>query len=396
MCPVLSSILSVNSGSSSIKFTLYDAEKLNEILSGEIARIGTPDASFSFRPVGQQMQVIAITAQKHSEAGNALIEWLSTQSAFAAIAGIGHRIVYGMKHSQPELITPALLKELKTTGIYDPEHMPDEIQLIELFSQRYPAVKQIACFDTAFHSSMPAVAKTLAIPRRYFAKGIQRYGFHGLSYSFITGELERLDGDGALKGRIILAHLGNGASLAAVKGGISVDTTMGFSPSSGLLMGTRTGDIDPGVVSYLMRAENIDPEAFDQLVNYESGLLGISGTSADMRQLLEVYHYDHRAAEAVELFCYQARKWIGSFAAVLEGLDTLVFSGGIGENAPEIRRRICDRLGFLGVELDQIKNINNEPVISSGQSKVCVRVIKTNEELTIARMVSDILNNRSK
>ena len=238
---------------------------------------------------------------------------------------------------------------------------------------------------------MPQVAKLMPIPRRYGAKGVERYGFHGLSYAYLMEELSRLD-PAATPGRIILAHLGNGASLAAVRGGKSIDTSMGFTPTAGLVMSTRTGDLDPGLVYYLARTERMTAARFQRMVNHESGLLGVSGTSSDMRDLLVQEAGDLRAAEAVALFCYQAKKWIGSFAAALGGLDTLVFTGGIGENAPAVRKRICDELGFLGIELDQMRNAKNAPLISQDVGRVKVRVMRTDEELMIARSVTRVLN----
>jgi acetate kinase len=238
---------------------------------------------------------------------------------------------------------------------------------------------------------MPRVAKLLPIPRRFYAAGIERYGFHGLSYAYLMEELARVAGAKAAKGRVILAHLGNGASLAAVRDGKSLETSMGFTPAAGLPMGTRPGDLDPGVAWYMLRSENLTPKQFDHLINHESGLLGVSETSSDMRDLIERQTSDVRAAEAVELFCYQTRKWIGSFAAVLGGVETLVFAGGIGENAAEVRARICGGLQFLGFELDEARNSVNAPVISADASRVTVRVIPTDEELMIARSVSRIL-----
>ncbi len=298
-----------------------------------------------------------------------------------------------MHHTQPKLITSALLADLKKFSAYDPEHLPKEIELIEVFRARYPDLPQIACFDTCFHASMPLVAKWLTIPRAYYEMGIRRYGFHGLSYTFLMQQLDLLSGHGKAKGRILLAHLGSGASLAAVKDGQSMDTSMGFTPSSGLPMSTRTGDLDPGVASYLMDTGKCSPAQFSHLVNHESGLLGISGTSADMRELLKLKNSDTRAAEAIDLFCYHTRKWIGSFAVVLGGIDTLVFSGGIGEHSPEIRSRLCENMAFLGLELDAGKNERNEDIISAERSTVRVRVMKTNEELIIAQLVSDVLKH---
>ena len=387
-------ILTINGGSSSIKFSLYRIdEPLKQLFSGEIENIGTKKSILNFNNnKDQQKNSFDIEAADHDEAANHLIDWLEKQEQFDSVKAIGHRIVHGMKHTQPELVTDDLLNELKKISAFDPEHLPEEIKLIEVFKKRYPELKQIACFDTSFHTSMPVVAKLLTIPRRYYEMGIQRYGFHGLSYAYLMEELKRVAGEETAKGKIILAHLGSGASLAAVKDGKSVDTSMGFTPTSGLPMGTRTGDLDPGVAWYLMQHEKLTPKEFNHLINQESGLLGISETNSDMRKLTKIEDTDNRAKEAIELFCYQTKKWIGSFVAALGGVDILVFSGGIGEHSPEVRSKICDGLEFLGIELDEIKNMNNEPVISTEISKVKVRVIKTNEELMIAKMVCEVLN----
>ena len=387
-------VLTINGGSSSIKFALYEIEgSLKQLFYGKMENIGTKNTKLSFTNADtHEENSFDFNAADHTNAGNLLIDWLEKQDGFGSVKAIGHRIVYGMKHTEPEQITSGLVDELKKISAYDPEHLPGEINLIEIFQKRYPLLPQIACFDTSFHSSMPPVAKMLPIPRRYNEKGIQRYGFHGLSYAWLMEELKRIQGNETAQEKIILAHLGNGASIAAVKDGISIDTSMGFTPTSGLPMGTRSGDLEPGVAWYLMKVEKLTPEQFSHLINHESGLLGVSETSSDMRELIKIKDTDSRAAEAIELFCYQTKKWIGSFAAVLEGLDTLVFSGGIGENAPEVRDRVCRSLKFLGIELDEAKNFKNEAVISTDASKVCVRVIKTNEELMIARLVCNVLN----
>jgi acetate kinase len=391
-------ILAINGGSSSIKFALFKTgNSLKQLFNGAIENIGTQKATLNFsNTIDQQKNSIDIEAADHDQAANHLIEWLEKQEHFDSIKAIGHRIVHGMDHTEPEPVTDDLLNELKKISAFDPEHLPEEIKLIEVFKKRHPAIKQIACFDTSFHTSMPVVAKLLSIPRRYFEMGIQRYGFHGLSYAYLVEELKRVAGEEAAKGKIILAHLGSGASLAAVKHGKSLDTSMGFTPTSGLPMGTRTGDLDPGVAWYLMQCEKLGPKKFNHLINHESGLLGISETNSDMRELMKIEDTDHRAKEAIELFCYQTKKWIGSFTTVLGGLDTLVFSGGIGEHSPEVRSKICDNLEFLGLELDEIKNINNEAIISTEKSKVKVRVITTNEDVMIARLVNDILNKSIK
>jgi acetate kinase len=320
------------------------------------------------------------------------MNWLEKQIDFSLIKGVGHRVVFGMKHTEPELITRKLLDELHLIIPYDSDHLPAEIELIEVFIHRYPNLKQVACFDTAFHRTMPRVAKLLPIPRRFDKVGIQRYGFHGLSYAYLIEELIRIAGKRAGKGRVILAHLGNGASLAAVHKGKSVDTSMGFTPAGGMIMGTRPGDLDPGVAWYMMKSENLTPKQFNNLINHESGLLGISETSSDMRDMLANESDDIRAAEAVALFCYQAKKWIGAFAATLGGLDTLVFAGGIGENCPVIRSRICEGLEFLGIGLDEKQNRKNAPIISKEKKSVAVRVIHTDEEWMIAKTVKQVLN----
>jgi acetate kinase len=387
-------ILVINGGSSSIKFALYESgEPLAQKLSGKIDRIGLSGTKLTVEDskTKKSSSIPPPVSQKKS-AADFLIDWLEKNAAFASVKAIGHRVVHGMKQTEPEIVTPKLLKELHCISPFDPDHLPSEIELIEVFRRRHPKLTQIVCFDTAFHQTMPRVAKLLPIPRRYFTKGIQRYGFHGLSYAYLVEELKRLGDPAATKGRVILAHLGNGASLAAVRDGKSIDTSMGFTPTAGLVMSTRSGDLDPGLVSYLARTEKMSAAKFQEMVNHESGLLGISETSSDMRDLVARETKDVRAAEAVELFCYQARECIGSFAAALGGVDTIVFAGGIGENMPIIRARICDELNFLGVKIDKTRNKKSAAVISTNASKVNVRVIRTDEELMIARSVVRLLN----
>jgi len=387
------SVLTINGGSSSIKFALYQAGgALERRLYGKIDRIGLSGTNLTFKnSTGKSQDSRTIDSADHRSAVAFLLDWLETQQVVASVKAVGHRVVHGMTHSEPERVTPELLDELHRITPYDPEHLPLEIELIEAFRQRHPTLPQVACFDTAFHRAMPRVASLLAIPRRYEAAGVRRYGFHGLSYEFLMEELVRLGDPAATKGRVILAHLGNGASLAAVRDGKSIDTSMGFTPTAGLVMSSRSGDLDPGLVSYLARAEQMSATHFQEMVNQESGLLGVSETSSDLRDLLAQEGGDVRAAEAVALFCYQAKKWIGSFAAALGGLDTLVFAGGIGENAPVVRERICDGLGFLGIELNQKRNAKNAPLSSPDAGRVKVRVIRTDEDLMIARSVIRIL-----
>jgi acetate kinase len=382
-------VLVLNSGSSSIKFGLYTKDDPpRPLLSGKIERIGTPQAAFHWTEAGTERKgSVTMDAAQHQSAAQFLNDWLGGRSEWAGIAAVAHRIVHGgPNYSQPQLVTSELLEELRRIGPYDPEHFPAQIELISVFGKHGAHLLQVVCFDTAFHHDMPRVAKILPLPRKYEAAGLRRYGFHGLSYTFLLEELERLAGREAARGRLILAHLGNGASMAAVRSGQSLDTTMCFTPTAGLPMSTRSGDLDPGVFVYLSRTEGMTPEQFQHLVNDESGLRGISETSSDMRDLTARQAQDPRAAEAVAVFCYQAKKWIGALATVLGGVDTLVFAGGIGENAPEVRQQICSGLDFLGIAVDAALNKANAPVISpAGAGRATVRVIHTNEESVMAK-----------
>ena len=403
------SILTINGGSSSIKFAVYDAEVsglLTRGFHGHLDRIGLPGASLTFTdPDTGQSSSRAIEATTYSAAVHFLVDWLENAPFFASVRAVGHRVVHGMAHTEPERITPELVADLRRISAYDPDHLPAEIKLIEAFQKHgpdrtasadwRPDLLQVACFDTAFHRTMPRVARLLPIPRRFDAQGIRRYGFHGLSYAYLMDELTRIDPD-ASRGRVILAHLGSGASLAAVRDGKSLDTSMGFTPTGGLPMGTRTGDLDPGVAWYLMQSEKLTPAQFNHLINHESGLLGVSETSSNMQDLLERQQDDVRAAEAVDLFCYRTKKEIGAFAAVLGGLDTLVFSGGIGEKAPKVRTRICQGLAFLGIDLDEQRNVTNAGVISTDASRVTIRVMPTDEERMIAQSVHRLLKTDKK
>jgi len=386
-------VVTINGGSSSIKFALYRIQApAARLLSGKIERIGLSDPVLSIKDATGKADKQSIAAAGHRAAGDFLIDWLEQRVGFASVLGVGHRVVHGgMKFTESQRITRELVEELRRLSPYDPEHLPSGIQLMELFHERHPDLPQVACFDTAFHRDMPRVARLLPLPRKFDAKGIQRFGFHGLSYAFLLEELERLAGREAAQGRIVMAHLGNGASLAAVRGGKSIDTSMGFTPAAGIPMSTRSGDLDPGLVWYLAQTEGMTAKQFHEMVHHESGLLGVSETSPDMRDLLAREGKDVRAAEAVALFCYQTKKWIGAFAAALGGVDTLVFAGGIGENGPEIRERICQGLGFLGIELDKQRNQNAAPVISTDESRVAVRVIRTDEEVMIAKAVCRVL-----
>jgi len=387
-------LLVLNGGSSSIRFAIYDAgTTLRRVLSGLVDRIGLSGTHMLVNdPMASAQRTLSLEAGDHGRAVGFLLDLLEMQPQFSSVKAVGHRVVHGMGHSDPERVTAQLVAELHRLTPYDPDHLPREIELIEALGQRQPLLPQVVCYDTAFHRSMPRLARLLPIPRRYEKAGVIRYGFHGLSYAYLMEELERLGDPAATKGRVILAHLGSGASLAAVRDGRSIDTSMGFTPTAGLVMSTRSGDLDPGLVCYLARTQGMTATQFHHMINHESGLLGVSEISSDLRDLLAREPEDVRAADAVALFCYQAKKWIGSFAATLGGLDTLVFAGGIGENAPLIRERICEDLEFLGVALSKTRNRENGGLISTNGSRVSVRVIHTDEELMIARSVRRVLN----
>jgi acetate kinase len=368
-------------------------DPLRRVMHGGIERIGLREAIFRVNGLNEADNCSRpVAASNHSEAVTALMDWIEEHGGRDALAAVGHRVVHGgPKHFEPDRITAEMVEELRRLSPFDPEHLPEEILLIEAFQARFPDLTQVACFDTAFHHDLPRVARMLPIPRRYEAQGVRRYGFHGLSYAFLMGELARLGGAETAQGRIILAHLGNGASLAAVRDGKPVETSMSFTPTAGVPMSTRSGDLDPGLVWYLSRTESMSAKQFNEMVHFESGLLGVSETSSDMRDLLDCEALDVRAAEAVAMFCYQVKKWIGAFAAALGGLDTLVFAGGIGENAPVVRSRICDGLGFLGIQLKEERNAAKAGVISTAASRVVVRVMRTDEAQMIGKMVGNKL-----
>jgi acetate kinase len=387
-------VLTLNAGSSSVKWALFRTGSPPERVSaGTIERIGLPEGAVTIDdPASGQRVRRTVHVRDHAVAGRVLIEQLAQHGRGLSVQAIGHRVVHGgNRYVNSHVLTPEVMEELHRLSPYDPEHLPAEITLIESFGNAYPNVPQVACFDTAFHSRLPRVARLLAVPRRYEELGVRRYGFHGLSYAYLMEELERLAGRAAASGKVILAHLGNGASLAAVRDGACIDTTMGFTPASGLPMSTRSGDLDPGLLSYLSRTEGMTVEQWHDMVNTRSGLLGLSETSSDMKDLLAQERHDVRAAEAVALFCYQGKKWIGAYAAALGGLDQLVFSGGIGEHAAAIRARLCEGLECLGIRVDRARNEAGDAVISEVESRVTVRVIRTDEESQIARSVCSLL-----
>lgn len=387
-------ILAINSGSSSIKFAVFAADDpARHLARGSITEIGSASPVLRTEgPNGADRLSASVAAPDAQTALGVVIDWIEQRAGRAPIAAIGHRIVHGgPEYHAPQRLTPAVVAGLRLLGPFDPQHLPQALRLIDAMQLRFPDIPQFACFDTGFFHAMPRVAQLLPIPRRYEAQGVRRYGFHGLSYEFLMGELARIAGVEVSLGRIVLAHLGNGASLAAVHHGAPVDTSMGFTPAAGVPMGTRSGDLDPGLISYLWRSEDMSVTQFDEMINFRSGLLGLSETTSDMRELLGREADDVRAAEAVALFCYQIKKMIGGFAAALGGLDVLVFAGGVGENSPVVRRRICDGLGFLGVDLDPTSNADNATSVSRIGSATPVYVIRTDEERMIAEAIIRLL-----
>jgi acetate kinase len=380
-------VLCLNSGSSSLKFAVYQVGRGElRIANGAVERIGLPGSRLWLRgPAGDRVEE-APAIDDHTSAAREVFEALKRQGLDAA-AAVGHRVVHGGPHlSAPQRVDDKLLTTLRELVPLAPLHLPSEIAIIEAVARERPGVTQVACFDTAFHRRMPDAAQRLPLPRRLWDDGVRRYGFHGLSFEYVLWKLGEAGG-----GRLILAHLGNGASLAAVRDGRPIDTTMGLTPLGGLVMGTRPGDLDPGVLLYLMQAKSYDPERLGVLLNDQSGLLGISGTTSDMKTLLERRAGDTRAAEAIETFCASARKHIGAFAAVLGGLDSLVFTGAIGAHAAPVRWEICRDLGHLGIHLDRSKNESDAEVVTLPSAMCTVRVVPTDEELMIARHTAAVV-----
>jgi acetate kinase len=383
----------MNRGSATLKSALYEAGNRDELLlSMTVDQAGVSGGRLKIGdPSGTTLLDSPVDCGDSNAALEVMFAWLGEHGFLSRLAAAGHRLVQGgPRYKDPQRITPEFLSEIEQLVPLDPDHMPAAIRGIQFVAGKFPELPQVACFDTAFHCSLPKVARMYALPRRLYDQGIFRYGFHGLSYEYIMRELHALEGKLA-NGRVIIAHLGSGASMVAVKEGKSIDTSMGFTPLEGLVMATRSGDVDPGALLYLLEHKKMSAKEMNTLVNKESGLLGVSGTSGDMRVLLEKMREDARAGEALDLFCYRAKKYIGAYAAVLGGLDMLVFAGGIGEHAPVVRKRICDGLDFLGIRLDDPSNEANAALISLPESRVKVRVIKTNEDLMIVRHVLSAL-----
>ncbi|WP_316740762.1 acetate/propionate family kinase [Pedobacter antarcticus] len=387
-------ILVINCGSSSLKFSLFDSDSLLQFWSGSVSPIGEGKGTLEIKTNNHKiLESRSGNFKDLAIAVNEVITWLKDKKQDYPIVAIGHRLVQGgPKHREPEIINPKLLKTLDEFVYLAPNHLPEEIQTIKTFQSAFPDVPEVACFDTAFHKNMPPHAKYYPLPAKYEDKGLIKYGFHGLSYQYILQELMAKE-SAAIKQNIIIAHLGNGASMAAVKNGISVDTTMGISPIGGLVMGTRSGDLDPGALLFILKQDKLTANQLDDLLSKDSGLKAIAGKS-DIRELLKAEADNPKAAAALTVFCYSARKFIGALAAAMGGLDLLIFTGGIGENSTIIRSRICEGLEFIGIEISKTRNKANEPIISKNKSRVSIRVTPTNEELMIARLTVDLLNHK--
>lgn len=381
-------ILIVNAGSSSIKFSIFNIE-LHLNYHGEVESIFN-SPSFSVSNSKQQQ----ILQQNLSTTGfefalQTIFNWIQNLSTEFILIAVGHRVVHGGTYFvQPTLIDADVIKKLQDLNSLAPLHQPYNIEVIKIIHQSYPKLKQVACFDTTFHQTQNELAKLFAIPRALTEEGIIRYGFHGISYEYIASVMQEKLGDVA-NNRVITAHLGNGASMCAMYQRRSIATSMGFTALDGLMMGTRTGQIDPGVLLYLLQHKNYSVQQLEHLLYLESGLLGVSTISSDVRDLLT--NQDIKAQQAIDLFCYRAALEVGALSVALKGLDVLIFTAGIGEHQPKIRAMICDYLKWLGIELDDAANKNNGLIISTKKSSIVVAVIPTNEELMIAKHTKRII-----
>jgi len=376
-----------------LKSTLYEIGVRNQaLLSISVAYSGTTSARLKITDAGRATLLDSSVRGRDSNAAlEAIFAWLDKHQYLSGLQAAGHRLVHGgARYTEPQRVTPKFLSALKKLVPLDPDHLPAAIKGIQFVARKFPKLAQVACFDTAFHSPLPTVAKMYALPRRLYDANIRRYGFHGLSFEYIVGELRKLDAKLAA-GCVVIAHLGSGASIVALQNGNSTDTSMGFTPLEGLVMSARSGDVDPGLLLYLLAQKKMSVKAAAALLNKQSGLLGVSTTTGDMRALLEKAKQDPHAAEAIDLFCYRAKKYIGAYAAALGGLDALIFTGGIGERAPAIREKICSGLEFLGIRLDAAQNAADAQVISTTASRVNIRVIQTNEDLMIVQHVLSVL-----
>lgn len=390
-----SAILVVNCGSSSLKFAVFGlTEGLARLVWGSASGIGTSQGRLQMSSAQGTVDDHPARLADHATAIEKVDTLLQQQTSRLDLVGIGHRVVHGGPDCDcPQRIDASLLDRLHALVPLAPLHLPHNLAGITAMRTQFPDVPQLACFDTAFHHGLSAVARHTGLPREYAAQGVRRYGFHGLSYEFIVDDLRRRHGPAALDERLIVAHLGNGASMAAIRHGRSVETTMGFSALGGMPMGTRSGDLDPGILLYLAGHDGLDAAEIEELLYRRSGLLGLSGVSADMRELLTHREDTPEATQAVDFFCHRARHFIGALSAALGGLDRLIFTGGIGANSPAIRAQICAGMGYLGITLEEGRNRTPGPVISADEGPVRVEAVATDEERMIARHVQRTLTN---
>ncbi|HEY3747484.1 MAG TPA: acetate/propionate family kinase [Gemmatimonadaceae bacterium] len=385
------SILVLNVGSSTLKFGLFPlAEGDDPLLHGVLEYAGREGGLLRLVYSGERKQESVQVAATRESGARELLDYLERSSLFKSVRAVGHRLVHGGSKLRAPIVVDAAVRALLEEVVpLAPDHLPTEPGAMDEVARFASAVPQVACFDTAFHGAMPRVARLFGLPRSLLDSGVLRYGFHGLSYEYVTDALRKR---GELPARTIVAHLGNGASIAAVRDGVGIDTTMGLTPTGGMVMSTRSGDLDPGILLYLLRSRGFSADGVDDATKHKGGLLGISDSSSDVRDLLAACANDPKAEEAIGVFCYQAKKFIGAYAAALGGIDALVFTGGIGERSPDVRARICEGLGFLGIEIDAASNGENAETISATGSKVRVRTIKTNEEAMIARHTRQAVN----
>lgn len=384
-------ILVVNVGSSTLKFAIFPlAGGDDPVLRGVLEYSGSGSGKMRTTNSSGITDSLPLVANRENAAA-AFLFYLEQHPLFHSIHAAGHRLVHGgAKLRDPVRIDTDVRALLEDVIPLAPDHLPAELRAIDEVSRLAPSLMQIACFDTAFHGRLPTAARMFGVARRLYDAGVVRYGFHGLSYEYVV---EMLRERGELVARTIIAHLGSGASIAAVLDGVSIDTSMGMTPSGGIVMGTRSGDLDPGVMLYLLRSAGLSVTDLDDAINRDGGLLGISESSSDVRDLLAAASTDSRAEDAIAVFCYQTAKFIGAYSAALGGIDALVLTGGIGERSPEIRARICEKLEFLGLHIDPVLNGRNASTISAVQSRVMVRTVKTREEVMVARHVREFLRN---
>ena len=385
-------LIVVNAGSSSLKIDVYAAQsELDAAISVSVENIGSSAAELLPGKAQGQVEATIIDAADHTQAIKACFDWLVAQRAFS-IGAVAYRVVHGgARFNEATELDDEAVEYLRSITKLAPNHMPPVLACIDYFRTQLPDASHIACFDTAFFADAPTETKRFALPKRYAEKGVVRYGFHGLSYSYLLDSFTQHEGPSAAQGRVIMLHLGSGASITATRGGVPVDMSMGFTPMSGIMMGTRTGDIDPGALFYIMQQENLDAQAMSDIVMRQSGLLGVSGTTANMRELLEAQHHDEDAALAVELFCRSAKKTIGAYTALLGGVGSIIFTGGIGERSAEVRARILSGLEYLGVSINESRNAAAARLISDDGARVGVHVIPAREDYSIATQAYELL-----